>query len=232
MPRTMDVNRIYTNEELDAMLKVVDEEITLASDLVQSYQRDLDELEANTTMSNEDKNRRRAFLENAIKESEALRTVRTKQYGVIAGEKTYRRVSNDIAYDSEINEIWNDNTLRSRGMDAIMQEERNAAMNNAASALVTAARKLADERQAEQETAKPTQQEEQNVPPTTNVSRPTYIEGSDKWKVIDTSDAPVIEFIDENGIEYIYDPDTENIVKLEKIGNKYAATYFDMKTNS
>ena len=232
MPRTIDVNRIYTNEELDAMLKVVDEEITLASDLVQSYQRDLDELEANTTMSNEDKNRRRAFLENAIKESEALRTVRTNQYGVIVGEKTYRRVSNDIAYDSEINEIWNDNTLRSRGMDAIMQEERNAAMNNAASALASAARKLADERQAEQETAKPTQQEEQNVPPTTNVSRPTYIEGSDKWKVIDTSRAPIIRFEDENGIEYNYEPNTENIIKVEKIGNKYLGTFFDMRTNS
>ena len=150
MPRTIDVNRIYTNEELDAMLNVVNEEITLASDLVQSYQRDLSELEANTTMSEEQKSQRRTFLQNAIRESEDLRTMRTKQHGAIEVEKIDREVSNKIIQNQEMNRIWNDTTLRSRGMDTIMreaEEERNTAMNNAASVLASAARKLAEERQ-------------------------------------------------------------------------------------
>ena len=91
MPRTIDVNRIYTNEELDAMLNIVNEEITLASDLVQSYQRDLSELEANTTMSEEQKNQRRTFLQNAIRESEDLRNIRIKQHSAIEVEKIDQR---------------------------------------------------------------------------------------------------------------------------------------------
>src|SRR5690625_1193599 len=122
MPRTIDVNRIYTNEELDAMLNIVNEEITLASDLVQSYQRDLSELEANTTMSEEQKNQRRTFLQNAIRESEDLRNIRTKQHSAIEVEKIDREVSNKIIQNQEMNRIWNDTTLRRRGMDTIMRE--------------------------------------------------------------------------------------------------------------
>ena len=233
MPRTIDVNRIYTNEELDAMLNVVNEEITLASDLVQSYQRDLSELEANTTMSEEQKNQRRTFLQNAIRESEDLRTMRTKQHGAIEVEKIDREVSNKIIQNQEMNRIWNDTTLRSRGMDTIMreaEEERNTAMNNAASVLASVARKLAEERQAEQITAQPNQGAELNS--TTNIPRPTYMKESDKWEVVDTSKAPIIKFKDENGIIYNYEPNTENITKAETIGKHVLEAYWDMKTNS
>ena len=233
MPRTIDVNRIYTNEELDAMLNIVNEEITLASDLVQSYQRDLSELEANTTMSEEQKSQRRAFLQNAIRESEDLRNMRTKQFGAIQVEKIDREVSNKIIQNQEMNRIWNDTTLRSRGMDTIMreaEEERNTAMNNAASVLASAARKLAEEIQAEQITAQPNQGAELNS--TTNIPRPTYMKESDKWEVVDTSKAPIIKFKDENGIIYNYEPNTENITKTETIGKHVLEAYWDMKTNS
>ena len=106
-----------------------------------------------------------------------------------------REVSNKIIQNQEMNRIWNDTTLRSRGMDTIMREadeERNTAMNNAASVLASAARKLAEERQAEQITAQPNQVAELNS--TTNIPRPTYMRGSDKWEVVDTSKAPIIKF--------------------------------------
>ena len=70
MPRR--INGPQNKEQLQLMVEAVRGEVNLAQDLLNSYEQDLADLEANTTMSEIDKNSRRVFLETAIKESKDL----------------------------------------------------------------------------------------------------------------------------------------------------------------
>ena len=83
MPRR--INGPQNKEQLQLMVEAVRGEVNLAQDLLNSYEQDLADLEANTTMSEIDKNSRRVFLETAIKESKAIKppyhiTLNTKPF--------------------------------------------------------------------------------------------------------------------------------------------------------
>lgn len=163
MPRR--INGPQNKEQLQLMVEAVRGEVNLAQDLLNSYEQDLADLEANTTMSEIDKNSRRVFLETAIKESKDLLNLRQRQLKAIDPMKSGKKVG------QARRDVWNDATIESKGMNAIMRERENIAkeekhsqdveklqterqarseaVRNAATTLAMAADKLAQERQME-----------------------------------------------------------------------------------
>ena len=64
MPK--QVNGPQNKEQLKLMIDVVKREVNLAQDLLDSYQNDLTQLEANSSISDKEKESKRVFLETAI----------------------------------------------------------------------------------------------------------------------------------------------------------------------
>ena len=77
MPRR--INGPQNREQLQMMVEAVRGEVNLAQDLLDSYEQDLANLEADTTLTAKNKESRRVFLETAIKERRDLLNLRQKQ---------------------------------------------------------------------------------------------------------------------------------------------------------
>ena len=157
MPRR--VNGPQNKEQLKLMIDVVKRELDLARELLNSYQEDLSKLEANYSLPDEEKASKREFLETAIKESKELLNIRQKQLKAIDPMKGGKKVG------EARREVWNDASLESKGMNAIVSEmadaikeqkhkedvektrkERQARSEAVRNAAATAARKLAEEK--------------------------------------------------------------------------------------
>ena len=229
MPRR--VNGPQNREQLQMMVEAIRGEVNLAQDLLNSYEQDLANLEANIAMSENDKLSRRAFLETAIKESKDLLNLRQRQL------KSIDPTRGGKAVGQARREVWNDTTIESKGMNAIMEEHarvakndkhtqdvartqaerqaRSEAVRNAAATLATAANKLADEKQLES-------------------ARPDFIEGSNNWVLDSKSNTGnVYKYIDPNNqsISYLYFPQINEVIKSEKIGQRLLNTVYNTKTN-
>ena len=110
------VNGPQNKEQLKLMVDVVKREVDLAKELLNSYQEDLSKLEANYTLSEEEKASKRVFLETAIKESKELLNIRQKQLKSIDPMKGGKKAG------EARREVWNDASLESKGMNAIISE--------------------------------------------------------------------------------------------------------------
>ena len=194
MPRR--INGPQNREQLQMMVEAVRGEVNLAQDLLDSYEQDLANLEADTTLTAKNKESRRVFLETAIKESRDLLNLRQKQL------KSIDPMRGGKAAGQARREVWNDTTIESKGMNAIMQEKsnivkeekhtqdisklqaerqaRSEAVRNAATTLASAAVKLSNERHSNNEN-----------------KIPSFIDGADKWILRDKNKAGSV-FIYEN----------------------------------
>ena len=217
--------RILNEREKEVLKAVVEEELSLARQLLDSYRSNLATLEASTSISDTDKSSRREFLQKAIKESEQLYNLRKRQSNVLNSKKTEKngRKSAEI-----ITRVWNDSTLMSKGMDAIMQEsegngpksqanaevaEKDEALNSVFSTISAAARKVADEK-------------------TQEPNKYLNIEGADKWNLATKSknnDAFIYTDSVNSKITYMYIPEINEVLKTEPIGEKILHTYYDFK---
>ena len=229
MPRR--VNGPQNREQLQMMVEAIRGEVNLAQDLLNSYEQDLANLEANIAMSENDKLSRRTFLETAINESRDLLNLRQRQL------KSIDPTRGGKAVGQARREVWNDTTIESKGMNAIIEERarvakndkhtqdvartqaerqaRSEAVRNAAATLATAANKLADEKQLES-------------------ARPDFIEGSNNWVLDSKSNTGnVYKYIDPNNqsISYLYFPQINEVIKSEKIGQRLLNTVYNTKTN-
>lgn len=220
--------RILNEREKEVLKAVVEEELSLARQLLDSYRSDLATLEASTSIPDTDKSSRREFLQKAIKESEQLYNLRKRQSNVLNSKKTEKngRKSAEI-----ITRVWNDSTLMSKGMDAIMKEsednspktqandevaEKSEALNSAFSAISAAARKVADEK-------------------TQEPNKYLNIEGSNKWNLATKSknnDAFIYTDSVNSKITYMYIPEINEVLRTEPIGGKILHTYYDFKSGS
>ena len=220
--------RILNEREKEVLKAVVEEELSLARQLLDSYRSDLATLEASTSIPDTDKSSRREFLQKAIKESEQLYNLRKRQSNVLNSKKTEKngRKSAEI-----ITRVWNDSTLMSKGMDAIMQEsegnsqksqanaevaEKDEALNSVFSIISAAARKVADEK-------------------TQEPNKYLNIEGADKWNLATKSknnDAFIYTDSVNSKITYMYIPEINEVLKTEPIGEKILHTYYDFKFGS
>lgn len=220
--------RILNEREKEVLKAVVEEELSLARQLLDSYRSDLATLEASTSIPDTDKSSRREFLQKAIKESEQLYNLRKRQSNVLNSKKTEKngRKSAEI-----ITRVWNDSTLMSKGMDAIMQEsegnsqksqanaevaEKDEALNSVFSTISAAARKVADEK-------------------TQEPNKYLNIEGADKWNLATKSknnDAFIYTDSVNSKITYMYIPEINEVLKTEPIGEKILHTYYDFKFGS
>ena len=239
MPRR--INGPQNREQLQMMVEAVRGEVNLAQDLVNSYEQDLANLEADTTLPANDKDSRRVFLETAIKESRDLLNLRQKQL------KSIDPMRGGKAAGQARREVWNDTTIESKGMNAIMQEKsnivkeekhtqdisklqaerqaRSEAVRNAATALATAANKLADEKQAKENS-------EANF---MFIKRPDFVEGSNRWDFIDKSESGrtyIYGDPDNQNVRYIYNPEISEVIKSEIIGKKRLNNVFDIKSGT
>lgn len=217
--------RILNEREKEVLKAVVEEELSLARQLLDSYRSDLATLEASTSIPDADKSSRREFLQKAIKESEQLYNLRKRQSNVLNSKKTEKngRKSAEI-----ITRVWNDSTLMSKGMDTIMQEsegngpksqanaevaEKDEALNSVFSTISAAARKVADEK-------------------TQEPNKYLNIEGADKWNLATKSknnDAFIYTDSVNSKITYMYIPEINEVLKTEPIGEKILHTYYDFK---
>ena len=227
MPRR--INGPQNREQLQMMVEAVRGEVNLAQDLLDSYEQDLANLEADTTLTAKNKESRRVFLETAIKESRDLLNLRQKQL------KSIDPMRGGKAAGQARREVWNDTTIESKGMNAIMQEKsnivkeekhtqdisklqaerqaRSEAVRNAATTLASAAVKLSNERQSNNEN-----------------KIPSFIDGADKWILRDKNKAGsvfIYENPNNNKIRYIYYPELSEVVQSEKIGEKLLNTVYD-----
>lgn len=230
MPRR--INGPQNREQLQMMVEAVRGEVNLAQDLLDSYEQDLANLEADTTLTAKNKESRRVFLETAIKESRDLLNLRQKQL------KSIDPMRGGKAAGQARREVWNDTTIESKGMNAIMQEKsnivkeekhtqdisklqaerqaRSEAVRNAATTLASAAVKLSNERQSNNEN-----------------KIPSFIDGADKWILRDKNKAGsvfIYENPNNNKIRYIYYPELSEVVQSEKIGEKLLNTVYDINS--
>lgn len=86
--------RILNEREKEVLKAVVEEELSLARQLLDSYRSDLATLEASTSIPDTDKSSRREFLQKAIKESEQLYNLRKRQSNVLNSKRQKRTVGN------------------------------------------------------------------------------------------------------------------------------------------
>lgn len=239
MPRR--INGPQNKEQLQLMVEAVRGEVNLAQDLLNSYEQDLADLEANTTMSEIDKNSRRVFLETAIKESKDLLNLRQRQLKAIDPMKSGKKVG------QARRDVWNDATIESKGMNAIMRERaniakeekhsqdveklqterqaRSEAVRNAATTLDMAADKLAQERQMKKNGS--------NFVAVTKL--PKFIKDSDRWIFVDKSKSGstyIYADPDNQNVRYIYNPEISEVIKNETVGNKQLNNVFDINTGS
>lgn len=232
------VNGPQNKEQLKLMVDVVKREVDLARELLNSYQEDLSKLEANYTLSEEEKASKRVFLETAIKESKELLNIRQKQLKSIDPMKGGKKAG------EARREVWNDASLESKGMNAIISEmadvnkeqkhiesvektmkerqARSEAVRNATATLETAGRKI--------------EEENNDIDRDTDfivIKRPDFIPGADKWHIINrTKTGNTFIFEDSNYNRYAYFPEIGEVRKDEKVGNKTLKTYYDKNTDS
>ena len=235
MPRR--VNGPQNREQLQMMVEAIRGEVNLAQDLLNSYEQDLANLEANIAMSENDKLSRRTFLETAINESRDLLNLRQRQL------KSIDPTRGGKAAGQARREVWNDTTIESKGMNAIMEERanitagekhtqdveklkaerqaRSEAVRNAAATLATAANKLANEKQTEN-----------NKNTDTLITElPDFVEGSNRWAFVDKSESGKVYIYgdpDNQNVRYIYYPEFSEVIKNEIIGNRQLNNVYDL----
>lgn len=228
------VNGPQNKEQLKLMVDVVKREVNLAQDLLNSYQMDLIELESNSTMSDNEKISKRAFLETAIKESEELLAIRQKQLKAIDPMRGGKK-----AGEARRN-TWNDTTLESKGMNAIIDEMSRANKEQKHKETVEQTRQ---ERQARSEAIRNAAAtdttklaEENNVDGNNQffvVKRPDFIPESDKWTLINkTKTGNTFIFEDSDFNKYAYFPEIGEVRKAENVGRKTLETFYDKNTNT
>ena len=228
------VNGPQNKEQLKLMVDVVKREVNLAQDLLNSYQMDLIELESNSTMSDNEKISKRAFLETAIKESEELLAIRQKQLKAIDPMRGGKK-----AGEARRN-TWNDTTIESKGMNAIIDEMSRANKEQKHKETVEQTRQ---ERQARSEAIRNAAAtdttklaEENNVDGNNQffvVKRPDFIPESDKWTLINkTKTGNTFIFEDSDSNKYAYFPEIGEVRKAENVGRKTLETFYDKNTNT
>ena len=228
------VNGPQNKEQLKLMVDVVKREVNLAQDLLNSYQMDLIELESNSTMSDNEKISKRAFLETAIKESEELLAIRQKQLKAIDPMRGGKKASDARR------STWNDTTLESKGMNAIIDEMSRANKEQKHNETVEQTRQ---ERQARSEAVRnaaatdTTKLAEENIVDGNNqfivIKRPDFIPESDKWTLINkTKTGNTFIFEDSYSNKYAYFPTIGEVRKSENVGRKTLETYYDKNTNT
>lgn len=234
------VNGPQNKEQLKLLIDVVKSEVDLAQDLLNSYQNDLAQLESDSTISEKEKASKRVFLETAIKESAELLNIRQKQLKSIDPMKGGKK-----AVEAR-REAWNDKSLESKGMNAIVAEKYKAGKEQKHNEVVQKNRqetqtKSDDARNvvaSEKEPTKLTEEKlntfnKENTTYEPFIPRPDFIQGSAKWELLrksTTNNAYI--FRDENNIKYIFFPEIGEVIKNEMIRGKLLSTYFDVNTNT
>ena len=220
------VNGPQNKEQLNLMIDVVKREVNLAQDLLNSYQEDLSKLETNNILTNEEKASKREFLETAIKESKELLNIRQKQLKAIDPMKGGKKAG------EARKEVWNDTSLESKGMNAIISGIDAAKKEQKHNEYVE---KIKQERQARSEAVRKdvaTVKEKESFGVHID-QRPDFIDGSDNWKLLKKSKTGnAYMFEDSQKSQYIYFPEIGETRKYENIGRKALQTYYDKNTNT
>ena len=146
MPRTIDLNMELTDEKLNLMRNVVEDEKQLAKALYNSYKKDMETLKNDNSLSDTEKAKRKDIIAKCIEESLEFYYKRYKQSEAISQELDNRENGRSGLKNNnhDMTEIWNDGTLQSKGMDAILEDEnnkRNEALKSAAKVIAQAAKK-------------------------------------------------------------------------------------------
>ena len=224
MPK--QVNGPKNKEQLNLMIDVVKREVNLAQDLLNSYQEDLAKLELNSSVSEKEKESKRIFLETAIKESKELLNIRQKQLKSIDPMKGGKKAG------EAKKEVWNDVTLESKGMNAIIFEMAAA---NKEQKHNEAVEKTKQERQARSEefARKLSEEKDKKSFGEAIEQRPDFIDEADEWKLLKKSrTGNAFIFEDSQKAQYIYFPEIGETRKYENIGKKTLQTYYDKNSNT
>lgn len=224
MPK--QVNGPQNKEQLKLMIDVVKREVNLAQDLLDSYQNDLTQLEANSSISDKEKESKRVFLETAIKESKELLDLRKKQLKSIDPMKSGKKAG------EARREVWKDASLESKGMNAIISEMADV---NKEQKHNEAVEKTKQERQARSEefARKLAEEKDKKTFGEPIEQRPDFIDEADEWKLLKKSrTGNAFIFEDSQKAQYIYFPEIGETRKYENIGKKTLQTYYDKNTNT
>lgn len=220
------LNGPQNKEQLNLMIDVVKREVNLAQDLLNSYQEDLAQLELNSSISEKEKESKRIFLETAIKESKELLNIRQKQLKSIDPMKGGKKAG------EAKKEVWNDVTLESKGMNAIIFEMAAA---NKEQKHNEALEKTKQERQARSEefARKLSEEKDKKSFGEAIEQRPDFIDEADEWKLLKKSrTGNAFIFEDSQKAQYIYFPEIGETRKYENIGKKTLQTYYDKNSNT
>lgn len=224
MPK--QVNGPQNKEQLKLMIDVVKREVNLAQDLLDSYQNDLTQLEANSSISDKEKESKRVFLETAIKESKELLDLRKKQLKSIDPMKSGKKAG------EARREVWKDASLESKGMNAIISEMADV---NKEQKHNEAVEKTKQERQARSEefARKLAEEKDKKTFGEPIEQRPDFIDEADEWKLLKKSrTGNAFIFEDSQKAQYIYFPEIGETRKYENIGKKTLQTYYDKNSNT